>query len=134
MALISLCGCKQISRPIISQIEKLTTGGLFCLPISGVPFRGGRSPEVGVFIVPLRGSYERMDQDFQYVDLDEKSIDELAEIFALCDEHGTRALAEQVLAEIERRACNPPRTQHNLPGWFPAVFWHQKPVGEGRAR
>ncbi len=86
---------------------------------------------LGVFIVPLRGSYEKMFSDPKFVDLQSKSIDELADIFFVCNEHGTRELAEQVLEEIERRSSNAPRPVHSVPGWFPVVFWHQHTEGEG---
>lgn len=63
------------------------------------------------------------------------SDDELYSAFADADDAGDDELCRLCIDEIERRCRLSPSVVHELPSWLsflPRVFWHSKPVGEGR--
>jgi len=64
--------------------------------------------------------------DFQFVDLPSKSIDELSELFRICDECQAYSQASQILDELLSRSHDAPKPVSSVPTWFPRVFWHQK--------
>lgn len=69
------------------------------------------------------------------IDLQDSTLDDLCELFALWDELGQHERAKAVLAEIQRRSDTPALTTHDVPKGLekliPSFLWHQKPVGEG---